>query len=63
MRHTLIPSRLRPVEEYLKPQRRFRHLFLPERNDFLLKQLQDNMNAYWEAVRLAEHDREPVTLG
>jgi len=63
VRHTLIPSRLKPVEEYLKPQRRFRHLFFPERNESLLAQIQGNVNKYWEEVRSAEHAREPAPVG
>ncbi len=31
VRHTYIPNRFKPVEEYLRPQLRFRHLFEPER--------------------------------
>jgi pyruvate ferredoxin oxidoreductase beta subunit len=51
VRHTYIPSRFRPVEEYLAPQRRFRHLFQPRRQDEVLEQIQDNVDAYWrEAV-------------
>ncbi len=52
LRHTLIPSRLKPIEDYLKPQRRFRHLFLPERNERLLAQIQANVDKYWEDVAL-----------
>ncbi len=51
LRHTLIPNRFRPVEEYLRPQRRFRHLFKPERQEETLRQIQDNIDAYWAAVR------------
>jgi pyruvate ferredoxin oxidoreductase beta subunit len=51
VRHTYIPSTLRPVEEYLKPQRRFRHLFKPQRDEQALATIQANVDAYWERVR------------
>ncbi len=51
VRHTFIPNRFRPVEEYLRPQRRFRHLFHPERQETILRQIQDNINDYWQAVK------------
>ncbi len=54
VRHTFIPNRLRPVEEYLKLQRRFRHLFKPKRQEDTLRQIQNNVDAYWAAVR-SEH--------
>ena len=63
VRHTWIPGRLKPVEEYLKPQRRFRHLFLPEKNESVLAEIQANVNKYWDNVRSAEHAREPVPVG
>jgi pyruvate ferredoxin oxidoreductase beta subunit len=50
VRHTYIPGRFRPVEEYLKPQRRFRHLFKPQRQDRLLEEIQASVQAYWEKV-------------
>jgi pyruvate ferredoxin oxidoreductase beta subunit len=56
VRHTLIPHRLRPVEEYLRPQRRFRHLFQPQRQEDTLQQIQANIEAYWTAVRQETHN-------
>lgn len=50
VRHTYIPNRFRPVEEYLRPQRRFRHLFYPQRDEKTLQQIQDNVDNYWSAV-------------
>jgi pyruvate ferredoxin oxidoreductase beta subunit len=50
VRHTLIPERRRPVEEYLHTQHRFRHLFVPRRQDDLLVRMQDDVDAYWEEV-------------
>ncbi len=54
VRHTYVPNRFRPVEEYLEPQRRFRHLFFPQRRDDLLKQIQANVDRYWEHVQTEE---------
>jgi pyruvate ferredoxin oxidoreductase beta subunit len=50
VRHTYVPTRLKPVEDYLRPQRRFRHLFQPARQEAILKQIQDNVNAYWQLL-------------
>ncbi|MCO6459238.1 MAG: hypothetical protein J5I93_28345 [Pirellulaceae bacterium] len=54
VRHTLIPDTLRPVEEYLRPQLRFRHLFEPRVRQPILTRMQDSVNAYWDDVRLRE---------
>lgn len=54
VRHTYIPNRFRPVVEYLEPQRRFRHLFLPARREDVLGRIQANVDAYWQGVRAAE---------
>jgi pyruvate ferredoxin oxidoreductase beta subunit len=48
--HTKIPHKRRPVEAYLKQQGRFTHLFEPKRNDKLLQEIQDRIDAYWEGV-------------
>ncbi len=48
--HTLIQSKRRPVEEYLKTQERFAHLFKPVRNEKLISQLQRNVDEYWKSV-------------
>lgn len=45
--HTVIPKRFKPVEEYLKEQRRFAHLFKPERQEEVIKQIQERVNSYW----------------
>lgn len=47
VRHTYIPNKFRPVTEYLEPQRRFRHLFRPQRNDAELSRIQAAVDAYW----------------
>ena len=43
----LVKAGLKPIEEFLKPQGRFRHLLKPE-NEELLKQVQADVDAYWE---------------
>jgi pyruvate ferredoxin oxidoreductase beta subunit len=55
VRHTYIPNRLVPAEEYLQPQRRYRHLFVPTRDENRLKQIQKNIDEYW---RIARADRQ-----
>jgi len=47
VRHTYVPTRFRAVEEYLEPQRRFRHLFKPTRRDDWLAAIQTSVNEYW----------------
>ncbi|MFO0903647.1 MAG: thiamine pyrophosphate-dependent enzyme [Pirellulales bacterium] len=53
VRHTYRPSRFLPVEEYLKPQRRFRHLFVPQRDEAMLTLIQSRVNEYWRHVEEA----------
>lgn len=48
--HTKIPYQRLPVEEYLKLQGRFAHLFTPRRNETLLTEIQNNVDAYWAKV-------------
>lgn len=48
--HTKIPGNRPPVEEYLKRQGRFSHLFRPRRNESLLREIQARVDAYWKAV-------------
>lgn len=48
--HTKIPRQRPPVEDYLKLQGRFKHLFKPKRNEELLTEIQARVDAYWEAV-------------
>jgi pyruvate ferredoxin oxidoreductase beta subunit len=45
--HTVVPHRLRPVEDYLLPQARYRHLFEPVRQEAILQQLQAEVDRYW----------------
>ncbi|RLI25241.1 pyruvate synthase subunit beta [Candidatus Bathyarchaeota archaeon] len=42
-------SRPKPVEEFLKPQRRFRHLFTPE-NRHIIEEIQKNIDEGWERL-------------
>lgn len=48
--HTKVPPKRLPVEEYLKRQGRFSHLFEPARNEKILKEIQAGVDAYWEKV-------------
>ena len=45
--HTYVPKR-RPVEEYLRLQGRFRHLFEPTRQEEAIRHIQDRVTEYWE---------------
>ncbi len=45
--HTYIPKR-KPVEEYLKLQGRFRHLFEPTKQEAAIHHIQERVDAYWE---------------
>ena len=49
--HTKIPHPRLPVEDYLKNQGRFKHLFGPERNAGLLEEIQGRVDSYWAAVQ------------
>ncbi len=48
--HTRIQRHRTPVEEYLKLQGRFRHLFEPERDEEQLAGIQARIDTYWEKV-------------
>ncbi len=48
--HTKVRRPRLPVEEYLKSQGRYAHLFEPERNEPVLREIQQRIDAYWEAV-------------
>lgn len=45
--HTVVPRKFKPVEEYLKEQRRFGHLFKPERQEEAIKKIQEMVDNYW----------------
>ena len=48
--HTKLPRERLPVEEYLKKQGRFAHLFKPQRNEALIAEIQARVDAYWAEV-------------
>ena len=48
--HTKIPRERIAVEEYLKLQGRYKHLFEPERNGKLISEIQDKVDRYWNSV-------------
>jgi pyruvate ferredoxin oxidoreductase beta subunit len=48
--HTVLPRPRSPVEDYLRKQGRFAHLFEPDRQEQLLAELQDRVDRYWDAV-------------
>jgi pyruvate ferredoxin oxidoreductase beta subunit len=52
--HTRVPRERVPVEEYLKLQGRFAHLFTPARNDALIGEIQARVDAYWEKLNGGE---------
>jgi pyruvate ferredoxin oxidoreductase beta subunit len=45
--HTRVPHPRVPLEDYLKLQGRFRHLFEPRRDEAMLQALQARVDAYW----------------
>ncbi len=50
--HTKIPRERKPVEEYLKLQGRYKHLFEPQRNEKLINEIQDKVDRYWDSIDL-----------
>lgn len=48
--HTRVPRERVAVEEYLKLQGRFRHLFEPQRDETLIAEIQARVDGYWESV-------------
>lgn len=49
--HSVMVHKRRSVEEYLKMQGRFEHLFKPVRQDSVIQVLQKRVDDYWAAVR------------
>ena len=43
------PAKKLPVEEFLKPQRRFKHLFKPG-NEWMIEEFQNEVDRRWEAL-------------
>lgn len=52
-RITVRPRELKPVEEWLKPQGRFRHLFRPE-NEHLIQKIQELVNSRLKMIEVLE---------
>jgi len=50
--HTKVPKQRKPVEDYLKLQGRFKHLFEPVRNEQLINEIQNRVDTYWSEVQL-----------
>ena len=50
MIHTKIPRDRLPVEDYLKIQGRFKHLFSPVRNDAMIAEIQKRIDDYWQGI-------------
>ena len=48
-RLTYEPEQLLPIEEWLRPQKRFAHLFRPG-NEALLEEIQQRVEAEWQAL-------------
>jgi len=58
--HTRKPHPRLPVEDYLKTQRRFAHLFEPERDETQLAEIQAAVDDYWREVEV-ESDHKALT--
>ena len=43
------PAKKLPIEEFLKPQKRFRHMFLPG-NDWMIEEFQKEVDARWQEL-------------
>ncbi len=54
VRHTWVPVRRRPVEDYLRAQRRFGHLFSATRQGDIIATIRASIDAYW--ANLAWHE-------
>jgi pyruvate ferredoxin oxidoreductase beta subunit len=46
--HNKVPRKRLPVEKFLETQKRFAHLFAPERRDDIIAVIQKNVDSYWE---------------
>ena len=47
--HVSKPAKKLPIEEFLKPQKRFRHMFLPG-NDWMIEEFQKEVDARWQEL-------------
>jgi pyruvate ferredoxin oxidoreductase beta subunit len=48
--HTYVPRRKIAVDEYLRGQGRYQHLFEPVRNDAAIAKIQEQVDRYWSSV-------------
>jgi pyruvate ferredoxin oxidoreductase beta subunit len=48
--HTRVPRDRPPVEEYLRLQGRFDHLFRPEQDSAVIADIQARVDSYWEGI-------------
>jgi pyruvate ferredoxin oxidoreductase beta subunit len=49
--HSYVPRKFAPVEDYLKRQGRFRHLFEPTRDEETIAHIQKTVDEYWTVAR------------
>jgi pyruvate ferredoxin oxidoreductase beta subunit len=56
--HTYTPRKFAPVEDYLKRQGRFRHLFEPKRDEATIAHIQTTVNVYWNKAQSAAPHHE-----
>ena len=55
------PKEKRPVEEFLRPQGRFKHMFAPG-NEWLIALFQDEVDREWERLNREAHGEAPGKL-
>ena len=51
--HTLLKRNWKPVEDYLREQGRYAHLFQPVRRDDIIRTIQREVDQYWTALTAA----------
>ena len=59
--HTRKPHPRLPVEDYLKTQRRFAHLFEPRRDETRLAEIQASVDDYWRALEDDDGDQKNIS--
>ena len=50
VKHTRVPRQRKPVEEYLKLQGRYKHLFHPEPDEAAIAEIQARVDHYWATL-------------
>ncbi|MEK9629463.1 MAG: thiamine pyrophosphate-dependent enzyme [Nitrospinota bacterium] len=45
--HTKTPKRRLPVEKFLQRQKRFQHLFEPQKREDIIERIQEHVDSYW----------------